>query len=103
MNLLSFRLRSFSGAQRVYIIGHGPGCQSLMDLLAHRSQYRQYPVCFADWKRCLVNTVTKYVKAVIQIMGHSKLPLVPRQPEELRSWYAKVCGDKVCRDAAEVL
>jgi histone deacetylase 6 len=35
------------------------------------------------------------VKAVIQVMGHTKLPVVPKHPDELRSWYFKVGPDNV--------
>jgi histone deacetylase 6 len=35
------------------------------------------------------------VKAVIQVMGHSKLPVVPKHPDELRSWYFKVRPDNM--------
>jgi len=61
-----------SGAQQIILIGHGPGCQPLMDLLAGRS--------FSAMKR---------VKAVIQVLAHVKIPLVPRHIDDLRSWYLK--------------
>lgn len=33
----------------------------------------------------------KLVKAAIQVLGPQKMPTVPAQNEEIRSWYRKVC------------
>ncbi|KAF8664383.1 hypothetical protein AX16_000754 [Volvariella volvacea WC 439] len=61
-----------SNAEHVIFIGHGPGCQPLVDLLERRT-----------------TSALKKVKAVIQVVGHSKVPAVPKTSDDLRSWYAK--------------
>ncbi|KAF9070565.1 histone deacetylase complex protein [Rhodocollybia butyracea] len=61
-----------SGAQRIVFIGHGPGCQPLMDLIDAR-----------------FNSVTKSVKGIVQVVGYSKVPVTPKKSDELRTWYAK--------------
>ena len=32
----------------------------------------------------------KTVKAVVQVIGHSKVPMVPKYSDDLRAWYQKV-------------
>ncbi|TFK75379.1 histone deacetylase complex protein [Pluteus cervinus] len=59
-----------SGAKQIILIGHGSGCQPLMDLMESRT-----------------TSVTKSVKGVIQVVGNSKIPVVPKSPDDLRSWY----------------
>ncbi|KAK0473129.1 hypothetical protein EDD18DRAFT_1227323 [Armillaria luteobubalina] len=59
-----------SNAQRVILIGHGPGCQPMIDLLQQR------------W-----SSVSTKVKGVVQVVGHLKVPLAPTQPEEIVPWY----------------
>ncbi|KAK0486054.1 histone deacetylase complex protein [Armillaria novae-zelandiae] len=59
-----------SNAQRVILIGHGPGCQPMIDLLQQR------------W-----SSVRTKVKGVAQVVGHLKVPLAPTQPEEIVPWY----------------
>ncbi|KAK2463227.1 hypothetical protein APHAL10511_004882 [Amanita phalloides] len=59
-----------SNAQRIILIGHGPGCQPMMDLIEHRSI-----------------SVKKLVKVVIQIVGTSKFPISPKNDDETRIWY----------------
>jgi len=61
-----------SDAKRVVLIGHGPGCQPLMHLLEART-----------------TGILKSVKAVVQIVGASKVPTVPTQSDALRTWYTK--------------
>jgi histone deacetylase 6 len=61
-----------SSAHRVILIGHGPGCVPLTRLLEQRSV-----------------GVMRYVKSVIQVVGHSKIPLIPARSEDLRAWYYK--------------
>ncbi|KAH8080278.1 histone deacetylase complex protein [Cristinia sonorae] len=54
-------------ARRIVLIGHGPGCQALEDLLDNR-----------------IVGVRKSVKAVVQVVGNFNIPMVPR---EARDWY----------------
>ncbi|KAK0195519.1 histone deacetylase complex protein [Armillaria mellea] len=60
-----------SNAERVVLVGHGPGCQSMIDLVDHR------------WM--LGN---KLIKAVVQVVGNSKVPTVPKS-DEFKAWYSK--------------
>ncbi|SJK97611.1 related to Histone deacetylase clr3 [Armillaria ostoyae] len=60
-----------SNAERVVLVGHGPGCQSMIDLVDHR------------WM--LGN---KLIKAVVQVVGNSKVPTVPKS-DEFKAWYTK--------------
>jgi histone deacetylase 6 len=61
-----------SGAQRVVLIGHGPGCDPLITLLNDRS-----------------SSIQKTVKAILQIVGHSSVPRIPADVGDLRPWYIK--------------
>ncbi|TFK44766.1 histone deacetylase complex protein [Crucibulum laeve] len=61
-----------SSAQRVILIGHGPGCRSLVDLMNRRAV-----------------SIMKSVKAVIQVVGRQKAPKAPSDSEELGAWYRK--------------
>jgi histone deacetylase 6 len=61
-----------SPAQRVILIGHGTGCQMLMGLIDKRAA-----------------SVMKKVKLVVQVVGHSKVPMVPKYSDELRNWYGQ--------------
>ncbi|KAJ6625570.1 histone deacetylase complex protein [Mycena sp. CBHHK59/15] len=56
-------------ATTIILIGHGPGCQYLMELIDLRS-----------------TSVMKSVKAVVQVIGHSSLR-PPKNVLELREWY----------------
>ncbi|KAJ3934732.1 MAG: histone deacetylase complex protein [Lentinula lateritia] len=60
-----------SGAKKVVFIGHGPACQPLMNLIDAR-----------------FNSINRYVKAVVQVVGFAKVPVTPKK-DEFRSWYAK--------------
>ncbi|KAJ3751692.1 histone deacetylase complex protein [Lentinula raphanica] len=60
-----------SGAHEVVFIGHGPACQPLMNLIDAR-----------------FNSINGLVKAVVQIVGYTKVPFTPKK-DEFRSWYAK--------------
>ncbi|KAJ3748805.1 histone deacetylase complex protein [Lentinula detonsa] len=60
-----------SGAQKIVFIGHGPACQPLMNLIDAR-----------------FNSITRNVKAVVQVVGYSKVPFTPKK-DDFRSWYAK--------------
>ncbi|KAF8161152.1 histone deacetylase complex protein [Crassisporium funariophilum] len=61
-----------SGAHRVVLIGHGPGCKPLVDLVNRRA-----------------TTVTKIVKAFIQVVGLPRAPTFPNDIEDARSWYER--------------
>ncbi|KAF9012390.1 histone deacetylase complex protein [Cyathus striatus] len=61
-----------STAQRVIFIGHGPGCQPLVDLADRRSV-----------------GVNRTVKAMIQIVSHQKMPGVPSENPDILQWYRK--------------
>ncbi|KAG7449601.1 histone deacetylase clr3 [Guyanagaster necrorhizus] len=61
-----------SNAQRVILIGHGPGCQPMIDLLQQR------------W-----SSVSTKVKGIVQVVGHLNVPLVPTHPDEIIPWYLK--------------
>ncbi|KAF8973205.1 histone deacetylase complex protein [Flammula alnicola] len=61
-----------SSAQRIVLIGHGPGCKPLIDLVNRRAV-----------------SVTKYVKAFIQVVGLQKMPSFPLDVEDARTWYQK--------------
>ncbi|KAJ4483351.1 histone deacetylase complex protein [Lentinula aciculospora] len=60
-----------SGAHKIIFIGHGPACQPLMSLIDAR-----------------FNSINRSVKAVVQVIGYSKVPVTPKK-DEFRSWYAK--------------
>jgi histone deacetylase 6 len=34
--------------------------------------------------------MVKYVNLVVQVVGTGKIPLIPKDSEELRLWYSKV-------------
>ncbi|KAH7913895.1 histone deacetylase clr3 [Hygrophoropsis aurantiaca] len=59
-----------SQAKRIVIIGHGPGCQSIVEFLENRQA-----------------NVMKYVDAVIQVVGQVNIPVIPKGLDALRSWY----------------
>ncbi|KAF8633266.1 hypothetical protein AX17_004442 [Amanita inopinata Kibby_2008] len=61
-----------SAVERIVLIGHGPGCQPMMDLIEHR-----------------FSSVKNLVKLVIQVIGNSRIPVVPRNDDEVRPWYTK--------------
>jgi histone deacetylase 6 len=83
---LLFRL---SSAQRIVFIGHGAGCGPLTKLLEERSMFiAAYNaialICSSG------SAVMTHVKGVVQVVGHSRIPSIPKRSEELRSWYYKV-------------
>ncbi|KAF9450410.1 histone deacetylase complex protein [Macrolepiota fuliginosa MF-IS2] len=61
-----------SGATKIILIGHGPGCQALVNLMDKRSA-----------------GIVKCVKAVIQVVGPQKMPTVPMSSDTIRDWYRK--------------
>ncbi|KAJ7462383.1 histone deacetylase complex protein [Mycena galericulata] len=56
-------------ATTIVLVGHGPGCSYLMDLIDLRA-----------------TSIMKSVKAVVQVIGHSPLR-PPKQALDLREWY----------------
>jgi histone deacetylase 6 len=44
----------------------------------------------------------RHVKGVVQVVGHSKIPSIPKRSEDLRSWYYKVCLFRIKWQAAAV-
>ncbi|KAF7792303.1 hypothetical protein EIP86_003339 [Pleurotus ostreatoroseus] len=61
---------SLTEARRVILVGHGPGCQSLLYLLENRT-----------------TSVMKLVRGIVQVVGISHIPTVPKDSTELRKWY----------------
>ncbi|KAJ8587474.1 histone deacetylase clr3, partial [Rhizopogon salebrosus TDB-379] len=61
-----------SGTKNIILIGHGPGCHALMELIENRPA-----------------NMIRYVNAVIQVVGNMKIPLIPKDSEQLRAWYSK--------------
>ncbi|KAN0091071.1 hypothetical protein V8E55_004637 [Tylopilus felleus] len=61
-----------SSATCIVLIGHGLGCQSLMDMINVRRA-----------------NMVKYVNLVIQVVGMGKIPLIPKDSDQLRTWYLK--------------
>ncbi|WFD19373.1 histone deacetylase [Malassezia caprae] len=59
---------ALSPAQQIFFVGFGSGCDALMHIIANR-------------------VVQDRVKAVVQVMGLHPIPLVPKQRQELKSWY----------------
>ncbi|KAJ3559715.1 hypothetical protein NM688_g166 [Phlebia brevispora] len=61
---------SLTEARRVILIGHGPGCHSMLYLLENRT-----------------TSVMKLVKGIVQVVGTYNLPSTPRDQHEMRQWY----------------
>lgn len=80
-----------AGAQRVIIIGHGPGSQHVMDLLERRCMSSPSPPNDSMLNAYQAVSVMRMVKAVVQIVGHSAIPVTPRNSDDLTEWYRKVC------------
>ncbi|KAF7315593.1 hypothetical protein MIND_00074700 [Mycena indigotica] len=57
------------GAKNVVLIGHGPACSAIVDLINHRS-----------------TSVMKCVKAIVQVVGYSNLRTT-KNNFELREWF----------------
>ncbi|KAK7692723.1 hypothetical protein QCA50_004356 [Cerrena zonata] len=60
------------GARQVILIGYGPGCDTIMHLITHRTV-----------------AVMKLTTAVIQVVGHHHIPVTPRDAGDILSWYLK--------------
>jgi hypothetical protein len=40
----------------------------------------------------IVTSVTKSVKAIVQVMGPQRSPSFPLDVDDARNWYERVCG-----------
>ncbi|GJE95460.1 histone deacetylase clr3 [Phanerochaete sordida] len=60
-----------TSARKVALIGHGPGCAGIIDLLQNRAA------------NCI-----QHVQAVVQVVGSYTVPGVPRDLPELSKWYS---------------
>ncbi|EIN11329.1 histone deacetylase clr3 [Punctularia strigosozonata HHB-11173 SS5] len=72
-NLLTYMWDNYiqlSKAKQVVLIGHGPGCDVVIETISERA-----------------SSVPKIVIAVIQVVGLSKLPLLPKKSMEILGWY----------------
>jgi len=61
-----------SAAKRIILIGHGPGVVGISELLEARTA-----------------GVMRHVKLVVQVVGYTKIPLVPKKGPDLITWYQK--------------
>ena len=46
--------------------------------------------------RCLAAGVMRHVELVVQVVGYTKIPLVPKKGPDLITWYQKVRGCAFC-------
>jgi len=60
-----------SNAEKIILIGHGPGCRPLVELVNRRA-----------------GSVTRSVKAFIQVLGLQRMPTFP-SGDDARPWYQK--------------
>ena len=84
--LVVYRL---SSAKRVILIGHGPGVVGISELLESRSEHSDY-FQLAHALSYVAAGVMRHVKLVIQVVGYTKIPLVPKKGPDLSTWYQKV-------------
>jgi histone deacetylase 6 len=80
-----------SSAKRIILIGHGPGVVGISELLESRAA-----------------GVMQHVKLVVQVVGYTKIPLVPRKGPDLSTWYQKyslviVPHDHIIRHEGKIL
>ncbi|KAF8271520.1 histone deacetylase complex protein [Lactarius quietus] len=80
-----------SSAKRIILIGHGPGVLGISELLESRTA-----------------GVMRQVKLVVQVVGYTKIPLVPKKGPDLSTWYQKhslviVPHDHVIRHEGKIL
>ncbi|KAH9083365.1 histone deacetylase complex protein [Lactarius deliciosus] len=80
-----------STAKRIILIGHGPGVVGISELLESRTA-----------------GVMRHVKLVVQVVGYTKVPLVPKKGPDLITWYQKhslviVPHDHVIRHEGKIL
>jgi len=80
-----------SAAKRIILIGHGPGVLGISELLEARTA-----------------GVMGHVELVVQVVGYTKIPLVPKKGPDLITWYQKhslviVPHDHVIRHEGKIL
>ncbi|KAH9958805.1 histone deacetylase complex protein [Russula dissimulans] len=80
-----------STAKRIILIGHGPGVVGVSELLEARTA-----------------GVMRHVSLVVQVVGYTKIPLVPKKGPDLITWYQKhslviVPHDHVIRHEGKIL
>jgi hypothetical protein len=78
-----------SAAKRIILIGHGPGVVGISELLEARSKHF-FALGHVHSLRCSAAGVMRHVKLVVQVVGHSRIPLVPKKGPDLITWYQKV-------------
>ena len=67
----------------------------ISELLESRSEYaKSFSTRTHRVLRCLAAGVMSHVKLVVQVVGHTKIPLVPKKGPDLVTWYQKVCTCK---------
>jgi len=78
-----------STAKRIILIGHGPGVVGISELLESRSERSNY-LQLVHALSYLAAGVMRHVKLVVQVVGYTKIPLVPKKGPDLITWYQKV-------------
>ena len=91
--LRSLVVDRLSSAKRIILIGHGPGVLGISELLESRSEYFNY-FRLVHISSYLAAGVMRFVKLVVQVVGYTKIPLVPKKGPDLSAWYQKVW--KIC-------
>ena len=83
-------MNRLSGAKNVIVIGHGPGCAAVMELLARRSQYKYHLARLYAEGVLSAQNILRHAKAVCMIVGHTEVPELPSSSREMRDWYMDV-------------
>ncbi|CCM03597.1 uncharacterized protein FIBRA_05735 [Fibroporia radiculosa] len=66
-----------SAARRVVLVGHGPGCAALTELMRQR------------FVGHIAANIMQCVNAVVQVVGNHHVPFIPSDQSNLRKWYYK--------------
>lgn len=71
------------------MLGHGPGCRPLVELVNHRGLK-----CLVQLSAWLIDLITatsimRHVKAFVQVVGPQRMPTSPKDLDP-RTWYHKV-------------
>ena len=86
-SLVVYRL---SAAKRIILVGHGPGVVGISELLESRSEHSDHFQFMVHASSFPAAGVMRYVKLVVQVVGYTRIPLVPRKGPDLSTWYQKV-------------